>query len=72
MHSAVHAAPQKTLLLRFTLVHQSLELHFDIHPGWEVQLHELIDCLRCQVLNVHHPLVCPCLKVLPRVLVHMW
>ncbi len=50
---------------------KQLELDFHVHAGRQVQLHELVDGLCCQVANVHQAGVRPRLKVLPRVLIYM-
>ena len=52
-------------------VKAQLELDLHINPGRQVQLHELVNGLCCQVANVDQPRVRPCLKVLPGVLVHV-
>ena len=45
------------------------ELDLDVDPGGEVELHELVDGLRRQVLDVYQPLVGADLKLLAGVLV---
>lgn len=49
----------------------TLELDLNVNTSWKVKLHQLINGLRCEVLDVYHPLMRPSLKVLSRVLVHM-
>lgn len=47
------------------------ELDLHIHAGGKIELHEPVDGLRGQVLDVYQPLVGAQLKLLPGVLVHM-
>ena len=57
--------------VHFTALLTASQLHLDVHPCRQVQLHELVDGLRGEVGQVQQPLVRPRLKVLPRVLVHV-
>ena len=57
--------------VHFTALLTASQLHLDVHPCRQVQLHELVDGLRGEVGQVQEPLVRPRLKVLPRVLVHV-
>ena len=47
----------------------TLKLDFNIHSCGEIELHQPIDCLGGQVLNVYQPLVGSELKLLTRILV---
>lgn len=51
---------------------QDLELDLNIYTCWKIELHQLVNGLCGEVLDVHQPGVRPLLKVLSRVLVHMW
>src|SRR3990172_2222886 len=47
------------------------ELDLDIHPGRQVQPHELVHRLGGGLDDVHHPYVGPDLELLPGLLIHV-